>query len=465
MVAVLRGGAGGVALVLCLSGLANLPDYNAEVAEDERRLASAHLGTRPADLLAFLRKQIPDPERLIQAKVLIAQLSHDNFRVRESAAAQLMQMGTPILPLLKEAKSRGDLETQRRADRCYQGITQANSPPLLSAACRLLTFHRPTGATKALLDYLPFAADEETAAEARDALAELGLYDSAAEQSLEAAIQSEYFVQRAVAGLVLGRRGSPRQYQMAKGLLDDPEATVRLLAAQGLLARGDQSAVSALISLLAEPAPTGPEAEDVLAGLAGESAPGVVWTDNAEARKSCQSAWQGWWLRNRTKVNLAKSMATRPQGPVARSRAAAQQFLGALSRGDFAAFKRTVDIPFYLGGLVTFTAPEEFDQLFRQVVNEQKNEKKNLSFSVLGVGSFSDFQKNLGEVDLQSLKALDASKVQVVYVQGRVAGEHIEKGAVLVKLTQGRALVIGIYESEVKDQKSEVRSQITNADF
>ena len=446
MVSVLRGGVGGCALVLSLTSLAGLPGPSSDTSRDEQILQAARVGTRPADVLSFLRKQVLDSGSKQRAAEWIGQLSHDSFRVRETAVAQLIRLGPGVLPLLEQAKASSDLETRRRAERCVQAIRSAHGPEVVAAALRQLSLHRPSGATKVLLDYAAICTDRETAEQLCETLLSIGIPDASANTSLEHALASTAPATRAVAGYVLIHKGSDRQRALAKNLMTDADPAVRLHVARSLVGRRDSDALPALLSLLDDTV-HGDEAEDILVGLAGETGPAIAESDS---RRQVQIAWQNWWESHQKQ--FAFPTPTHGHGPVARAKSTAQSFLGALVRGDFAAFKRTVEVPFHLGGLVTFTAGDDFDQLFRQVLDGPPAERKHFAFTITGMGNFAEFRRNLGQLDLDRLQHLDARKLQVVFVEGRFGSDSVERGAMLVRLTAARAFVIGIYQVGHNDQ-------------
>jgi hypothetical protein len=65
-------------------------------------------------------------------KLLVANLSHESFALRESATKQLQDIGLPALEQLQQAEEKGDPETQARAAPLVKAIRAANRLPTRS---------------------------------------------------------------------------------------------------------------------------------------------------------------------------------------------------------------------------------------------------------------------------------------------------------------------------------------------
>jgi hypothetical protein len=179
------------------------PDF---AAAAEKVLRGAKIDTTTPGLLAFLRKQTPDPADLEKARKLVRQLGDDKFAVREKATAELIALGTVALPLLKEALNNKDLEVSRRAEQCLQQIGERSNKVTVAAAAQLLALRKADGAAEVLLKYLP-AADPEAAREVRAALLALARRDGKPEPALVKALEDKDPVRRAAAAAVLGKDG------------------------------------------------------------------------------------------------------------------------------------------------------------------------------------------------------------------------------------------------------------------
>jgi len=63
-----------------------------------------------------------------EVDALIAQLGHDDFRIREEASTKLQKIGKPAIPSLKQAMSSADPEVQSRAEMLIKRIEQRPVP-------------------------------------------------------------------------------------------------------------------------------------------------------------------------------------------------------------------------------------------------------------------------------------------------------------------------------------------------
>jgi hypothetical protein len=175
-------------------------------AEAEKAVKAAGLATDAAALLKHLRDQAPDPRRAEKVQALIKQLGDDSFAVREKASEDLIAVGKPALPLLREAAKDKDLEVARRAEDCLQKIGQQSETATAAAVVRLLAARRPEGVVEALLDYLP-AADEAAAVEVKAALVLLAQKDGKPHPALVKALEDKDLLRRRAAEGVLGKDG------------------------------------------------------------------------------------------------------------------------------------------------------------------------------------------------------------------------------------------------------------------
>src|SRR5262249_54039341 len=162
-------------------------------------------------------------------------------------------------------------------------------------AARLLALRKPDGASKALLDYIPFAEQEYLAAEIRTALAALAVRDGKPDPVVVEALADRQAARRAPAGRGVTRAGADRKRPALHKLLQAPAPRVRLLVGLALTLAREKQAVPVLIALLDElPAEQLGEVEDVLCTLAGDKAPESSGT-SAEERKKYRAAWDAWY--------------------------------------------------------------------------------------------------------------------------------------------------------------------------
>jgi HEAT repeat protein len=284
-----------LALALCLTTRA-AEEIDPAVA-DEMTLKEVGLATDGAGLLDFFRTRTrgdAPPERLAE---LIAALHGPDAAARTRAAAELVAIGPPSIPLLRQTVKDPDAaEAAGLARRCLHALGD-NSATLTSAAVRLLAQRKPAGAVDALLDFLPGAEDETVTEEVKTALAVLAYRDGEPEPALLKALADPHSLRRASAIDALCHNGVAEPRATLRKLLQDPAPVVRLRASLALAGAHDPKAVSTLVTLLSDlpPALAG-QAEEYLIGLAGEQSPKVPLGADDVARQKCRDAWAAWWL-------------------------------------------------------------------------------------------------------------------------------------------------------------------------
>jgi HEAT repeat protein len=264
--------------------------------------------TDGAALLAAVRRHTPSDETRARLNRLLVQLGDEAFSVRENASTDLFALGRLALPQLREARTSRDPEVSRRAALLIERIEGAPAALLPLAAIRLLALRKPAGAAACLLEYLPYAEDDERAEEVRKALAGLArTEDGKPEAALVQALADGRPLRRGAAAEALARGGGAEGRSAARKLLGDKEPLVRLRIALALAIAGEREAIPALIDLLAVlPAEQVGEVEDALGQLAGETAPGVSAGDKPEERTKCRDAWAAWWKANGNRIEVAR---------------------------------------------------------------------------------------------------------------------------------------------------------------
>jgi hypothetical protein len=178
----------------------------------------------------------------------------------------------------------------------------------LTVVRRLVKLH-PEGTAQALLQFLPYAADEECEEEIWFGLDTLAKAEPQLVAALVGSLRDKIPIRRAAAGYLLARRGNGEQKTEAKKLLTDSDPLVRLRTAQGLLGAKDKDAIPVLIELLEKLRWTEEawQAEEMLHWVAGNDAPEpTVGAGAPEARQKCLKAWDGWWQANAGKIDFAK---------------------------------------------------------------------------------------------------------------------------------------------------------------
>ena len=283
--------------------------------DDETALRKAGIAVDDDGLRAYLRRQGGADDDLFGIDRLLAELGSSEYRVRVRAADKLIAVGPAALAALrKEAKVSADAEVIRSSKRCVDRVVRGWDFEQQRAAVRLMARRAAKGTTAAFVRYLPFVTDEEQEADVWYAL------DAAARKKPDSlyleALKDRSPARRAVAAFVLCRYGDEGQRGAARKSLSDPDATVRLRAAQGLLGAKDKSAVPALVALLDQPSVAlAWQAEELLHYTAGKASPKeLVGAGAAPSRAECRKAWEAWWKANGAKVDL-KARAGLPQMP------------------------------------------------------------------------------------------------------------------------------------------------------
>ena len=280
------------------------PTAEDEIARRIRRdaWASWWANTEGPALLAMLHKRTLSPDEEKKVMEAIRRLGADKYPIREKAAIELVARGRMILPILREAIKKNELEVIRRAQGCIAKIEEEPANRLPLAALRLLALRKPPGAAETLLAYLPFA-EEEVVSEAQSAMARLALRDGKPEPVMLHALADARPLIRAAAAEALAASVEARPE--VRKLLSDADMSVRLRVALALSSR-DPEAVAFLIGLIAElPGEQAGQVHDFLTPLAGDQAP-LAPDDSADGRKKSSAAWAAWWKENAAKAELVR---------------------------------------------------------------------------------------------------------------------------------------------------------------
>jgi hypothetical protein len=275
---------------------------------DEAVLHEAGVGSDGQSLAKFFRERTGTDADLLRVDALVRELGDDSFDRREKASGKLVALELTALPALRRPLQGADQEVTGRAAACIVKIQRGWQPGLNLAAVRLLLRQRPADSVETLLRYLPYEADVEVQEEIWFGLDALTKADGKVPEPLASALNDVVPVRRALAACIVGHRGDERQRKAVRDLLKDADATVRLRAAQGLLAAKDATGLPTLIALLVEtPADEAWQAEELLHYAAGDTAPQeVIGSATIKARKECRAAWAMWLKENQGKLDFSK---------------------------------------------------------------------------------------------------------------------------------------------------------------
>jgi HEAT repeat protein len=278
-------------------GLATRATETDPAVADEMTLKEVGLWIDGPSLLEFFRLRTrgdAPPQRIAE---LIQALHATDAAARGKAAAELVAIGPPAIPLLRQTVKDPDaVEAAGTARRCLRAL-EADSAAVTTAAVRLLAQRKPAGTVDVLLDFLPSAEDETVTEEVNTALANVAYHDGKPEPALLKALQDAHSLRRAAAIDALYQNGVAEQRDTVRPLLQDPAPLVRLRASLALAGARDPKAVSTLITLLTDlPPALAVQAEEYLIGLAGDQSPKVVLGHDDVTRQKCRDAWATWWL-------------------------------------------------------------------------------------------------------------------------------------------------------------------------
>lgn len=371
----------------------------ADFAEDEKLLQNAGIATDGPGLLEFIRKHILTTAEIERIDTLIKRLGDMEFMNRVQASKDLKSIGKTSLPKLQRALKSKDAEVRRRAAEIIAFIQSDTMSDRLCAAARLLQVRQPEGAVQMLIDYLPFIEDSAVEEEVLGTLTRLGVPDCKVDPALFATLHSKAPAQRAAGALLVGWAGTSQQRLRVKELLNDPDASVRFRAAQGILAGRDKAAVTTLISLLqGAPLEISQRADYLLRRAAGSSRPSLSLGDSDTSRKQCSAAWSEWSESSLEKLDLAKADVTLPILSIeSRARDIALHWIYAFAKRDLSIWKKTSDVPFTrtTGSVfLVFSTREELDQMFLNHRSANEAKTAEMRFVVIDAGSVDQYLKS-----------------------------------------------------------------------
>jgi HEAT repeat protein len=269
-------------------------------------LKRAKVPTDNDGLIGFLRscqgKELPPAE----IDGLVGKLLSDSKDEQADAARKLAEAGTIAVPALRKHRTGPDADAARRVRDCLEKIEEAGDNPLARPAMRRLLVRRPAGTAEALLGFLPVASDPAAEEDIYYGLDQLAEKDPKTLDPLAKALKDPQPARRAVAACILGRRGTSEQKQTVRELLNDSDSTVRLRAAQGLLAGRDKGGMPTLIELLDDSSvEVRWQAEELLRWTAIDTAPAPMGSEpEAKRGTRCRGAWRQWWKENGEKLDL-----------------------------------------------------------------------------------------------------------------------------------------------------------------
>ncbi len=208
----------------------------------------------------------------------IAQLSDDEFVVREGAMKQLLRMPTIPLEQLEKAKNGSDPEATWRAKEILAQGSKKHAI-ILNGALRTITRKQLKGLAKDVLATYPLcAADESLVHAASDALAATATPDDA--ELLRTADKDANLEIRVAAAVALGTALGERGVDDMKRLTASNEERVCAAAARALALLGDRASLEVFGKLLsAKDINVRVAAVKSLKAMTGEKLPYFAWVD------------------------------------------------------------------------------------------------------------------------------------------------------------------------------------------
>jgi HEAT repeat protein len=273
--------------------------------------------TEGPGLLDELKKRTRPEVDPGKVHALVQKLGDNAFDARESAQKDLVGLGVPILPLLRQVyRDPPDLEARNRIRACIETIEGEDQKareqylPRLLALARLVALRKPPGAAEAILAYLPSQDEDSLQEELQKALAAAAFSNGEANPVLLKALTDHSATRRIAAARALCTAPRPEHLEKARRLLQDADPAVRLAVALALAEARDLSALPTLASLIAQaPADLAAQAEDFLSQLAGETGPkGLPQGDVNREKRS--AAWGSWVQTARSNPAVFGAMST-----------------------------------------------------------------------------------------------------------------------------------------------------------
>jgi hypothetical protein len=280
----------------------------ADETADQKLLKAAGVSEDGPALLEFFRKRTFDEATRTKIGQLIKQLGADEFTVREKAFNDLAALGSLADPLIRQAMNQTDQDVEVLHS-CVKLLKKNEATPnnaVAGAAARTALKLKPDGLAEVLLAYLPFADDLDVTENVQSALTAVAYAKEKPNAILEKALDDKFAERRAAVAEALLQGGST-VHAGAKKLLTDADTTVRLRVALALVQRKDRDAFPVLVNLLTElPVEKVWRAEEPLLMLAGDAAPQPPLETNDQTRKKYRDAWEAWYQKEGTKIDLAR---------------------------------------------------------------------------------------------------------------------------------------------------------------
>lgn len=278
---------------------------------DEAILREQRLPTKGVELLQILRDRTPSEDTIAQFKKHAAGLRAAAYADRLKATKDLTKMGAVVRPLLENAlrDGHGDAETLGRLRQVLDHFPAEKDFTATGAAARLIARDRSPQSLPVLLDFVPYATNEQVRQEIQRSIDAVALVDRKPAPALLHALKDASAARRAAAGEALLRgMGLQAKADMAP-LLKDADPLVRYQLGMALVEKHDKSGLPMLIQTVKDsPAERVEYALELLYRVAGEDAPGLYYQGKGNAA-DVSAAWLQWHDKHHAKLDLAKQLA------------------------------------------------------------------------------------------------------------------------------------------------------------
>ena len=278
---------------------------------DEAVLREQRLPTKGVELLQILRDRTPSDDTIAHFKKHVAQLRAAAYADRLKATNELKNMGPVVRPLLENLlrEVHADAETVGRLRQVLDHFPAEKDFTATAAAARLIARDRAPESLSVLLDFVPYATNEQVRQEIQRSIDAVAFVDKKPAAALLNALKDASAAKRAAAGEALLRGVGPRAKADIASLLKDTHPLVRYQLGMALVEKHDKSGLPLLIQSVADsPAERVEYALELLYRAAGEDAPDLYYQgkDNAAA---VSAAWRKWHDQHHAKLDLAKQFA------------------------------------------------------------------------------------------------------------------------------------------------------------
>jgi HEAT repeat protein len=286
--------------ILVVTHPASSVERNAELSRDEALLREMVIPSAGEALVDYFRMRVSILKRKNGIVDAVRALGAEEFEVREQAMCELRSIGSLAAESLRQHLNDSDKELASRARKCLEHISQSPGPLLTEAAIRVMVAKDPKGVVNVLVDYFPYAEDEQVEDTILFSLEQICQQRRKIPDLLRTLANDPLPVRRAVAAHVMMSRSGYPVLPEERTFLTDADPRVRFFAGRALLRCGNGSAISALISVLEDgPLPRAWEAESLLRQLTVDTrGPETVLQATKETRVRCRHEWEEWWDRH-----------------------------------------------------------------------------------------------------------------------------------------------------------------------